>query len=484
MKKIVMLVLVVLLLVPGFAACTDRGDDAAAYRELEQAFRHMDAATVNHEVEVDFLTASSDVIRFSERGTMAVELGEMQIVTTYYDEDGSPIFDTEFILADGRSYVGIVRTLDRQLEMMADEFGVTAPSAAEVLGDYTHVQVPDGELEDMFEDAAGFADTFAEADLSDFLTRDGDRFVIAVKGESVAAHIDGVVGEIGLQTLFATAAVLELSPAVLDAIFDFPGWLHDSDFSEAALTITRSQTADTPRTFYRSIALYIPGRVNITSEAAFVVEDVPLVLSPAHVLSNEDFEERMMGVMMELMMGDTRGRVPEDLEIVRDLEGVSLLGHDLAGSRFFNWRLIMNPAGHVMVTVMGGEIIETGLSQSESEAIVFFYSIMMPPGNAVDGLLPVEPFTGTLPVYGEFTAGSPLWTDEDDSVAVWAMGTAHRDVRELTIFMVEEVPDEDIRVALTIHLYLSLFEADDYLILAELGEHIGIDFAAYIDMLF
>ena len=178
-----------------------------------------------------------------------------------------------------------------------------------------------------------------------------------------------------------------------------------------------------------------------------------------------------------------------DYEIIYDLAGLNLIDHDLGDSTLLEHVTLRTFLGRDVaeVTIIrGGNMSEIDdgfiLSADEDWAVGMFYSVRRHEA-AVDSVIREMEQDKEYDFFepdSVLTAGS-VHASTDEQMAMMVMLEEDTDgFVFLYVYMAQNVPDSDDVVVLCIWLTLGFFEARDERIIAELSEHIGIDFQALI----
>jgi len=236
---------------------------------------------------------------------------------------------------------------------------------------------------------------------------------------------------------------------------------------------------------------------NIPDSNDVVVLDIWILLEGL-----EDHDERILaefgahiGIDLEALITDhlpsehDAALARADYEIIHDLTGLNLIDHDLGDSTRLEQATLRTMQGRdiVDVTVISGEDIEIEdgfiFSNSETWSIVMFYADRQREtavDSAIRSMEQDKEDSIILDADSTLTIG-PVRASADEQTAMLI-------VREETpdgfvafhIYMAQNIPNSNTVVVLTLWLWADFFEGQDRRILAELSDHIGVDFQAII----
>ena len=524
MKKFILLIILALLLGGTMAACDmlvpgqaeEAQSDVEAYREVESAFfaalMEWEYQETSTEWEMLFDLQVAGAIPMQLAGTMQEGPDHFTDAAEIRDEDGDMLFQIELLYVDGAGYLDIVAMMQPILDAMFEEMGMgfITLSLEELMGEYTHMRLSEEDLEEMMESyrermigRRGIYRSFSEEDLEEYLSREYDIFRIALEGEAVYDHVAAVMNEIGLDGDGIEAILLPLEMAgdvdfglIMELEDDFVGWLLDSNFTGARLSIEREIMDE--GVYRQAFELNIPNRVAIAYEMTMTAGPIDPVSPPEHYFRSErDFErhieerimEAMGGLMGDFFPGFDMGAGMLWAEIldgaVRDLPAINLVDHNLAGSRVLEAYAFTSRSGESFdLTVVQGGIMDDlpmwgreGIFQ-DAWAIEFYYSVW----NRGDALSIMQDIVSDdlqwLSMMDfDIEKGFPLRLSSDGSAALYAFNMEDFLVY---VYLVQEIPGSDYAVSLELVFYVGLWEREDTQILEELSELIGVDLLVFM----
>ena len=522
MKKFVLLIVLALLLGGTLAACDMLPGGAEEEESKVEAYREVESAFFAALMEWEYRETSIEwemLFDLQVAGAMPMQItGMMQEGPNHFtdaaevrDENGDMLFEMELLYVDGAGYLNIIAMMQPILDAMFDEMGMgfISLSLEELLGEYTHLRLSEEDLEEMMESyreamigRRGIYRAFSEEELEEYLSREDDIFRIALEGKAAYHHVAALMSEIGLDGDGIEFLLLPLEMAgdvdwglILDLEDDFVGWLLDSNFTGARLSIEREMMGE--GVYRQAFELNIPNRLRIEYEMTLTAGPIDPPSPPTHYFRSElDFErhieERMMDAMGGLMgdffpgfdMGDMLWDDVLDT-LVHDLPAINLVDHNLAGSRLLQAHTFTSRSGETfdLTIVQGGEMDSLpmwgreGIFQ-DAWAIEFYYSVW-DRGDALSIMQDIvsDDLQWLSMMEIDLEKGFPLRLSSDGSAALYAFNIEDF---LIYVYLVQEIPGSDYVVSLELVFYVDLWEREDTQILEELSELIGVDLLLFM----
>ena len=521
MKKKIVLIVLALLLGGSLAACdmlvpggVEEECKVEAYQEVESAFfaalMEWEYRETSIEWEMLFDLQVAGAIPMQVVGALQEGPDHFTDAAEIRDEDGDMLFQIELLYVDGAGYLDIVAMMQPILDAMFDEMGMgfITLSLEELMGEYTHLRLSEEDLEEMMESyrermigRRGIYRSFSEEELEEYLSWEHDIFRIELEGEAVYDHVAALMNEIGLDGDGIEAILLPLEMAgdvdfglILELEDDFVGWLLDSNFTGARLSIEREIMDE--GVYRQAFELNIPNRVAIAYEMTLTAGPIDPVSPPEHYFSSElDFErhiqerimEAMGGLMGDFFPGFGTGMLWDEIldGALHDLPAINLIDHNLAGSRGLETYTFTSRSGETFdLTVAQDGIIDDlpmwgreGIFQ-DAWAIELYYSVW----DRGDVLSIIEDIVSDdlqwLSMMDvDIEKGFPLRLSSDGSAALYAF---NMEDFLIYVYLVQEIPGSDYVVSLELVFYVGLWEREDTLILEELSELIGVDLFVFM----
>jgi hypothetical protein len=329
MKKKLSGLLLALLLLGTLGACGPTLSDEEAYHAMGEALDALTEFHVTGEVSVLRLDVDASVMNHSLEGFVSLAREEVQMTYFHRDEAGVVTHETEVIIVEGRAFTDFTGRAQYVLDEFFARTDVDPADAARtgLMQGNTLLETPAQHLLS----ARLLLDHTPYFAFAAYTSRAGDTFTTTIEGEAVFAYAEDFMPHILFGGGFEFGAELlgldqeAAMPMLLD-------WFRDEvDFSDARLTITRTHAGDR---FSLHTDLTIPDAFEARQSVTLSPQAAPPAERPAGpTVSAEEYMEHLNAAIIALMLGTVQPEqlptAPLTIEVVHDLEGFSLLDHDL-----------------------------------------------------------------------------------------------------------------------------------------------------------
>jgi len=480
------------LLVATLGACADDSTDVEDYRALMEAYMALREYSFSGDLSLEFDNPSHNEVfgvptRTAISGTVSTDRQEMRMRHAHSGIGDRPGFEMEMFSMETGVFIEMAPILQLFFEFMMGLMEVEGGSiSAETYlgGRNYYVFFP----ADFLDEGALLAPMelggrIPTQALAPLLSREGDVFTLTFEGEMLG-EIRGELGE----TLGQVSVSRDYMNMGIHAVdFDLDELLRSVNWATAHVVVTMSRTGNT---FHQVTEIVAPGNFTSVTRMTFVEEAVAPIIPPEEVMTLEAFE----AFTAYIDFADLFGGVPTEnifgaeqfeFEVLQDLVGVNLMGHNLEESDHLEIAMLSNGYGEENpVTVFAGGMNTDGpfSLMSMRGAIVIQYDSLYEQ-DAVDVVAQaLEEYKESFFYSDSQLNFTPLRVSEDGLVAVMAVGevSAHRGETYVCVFLAQSIPGTTDVIRMDMVLYTDFFEEIDYAILVEFGEHLGLDLLGFV----
>ena len=516
MRIKIVLCIVALVVLLSFGACSSREpslSEAEAYRLFEEELMSLTEFQFRAEAEIELFI---QLMEF-EHGLVEMEASvsmaqkEMYLASQMNFDGDSLAMDLQtevYVFAD-MTYMNMASTMQGMVDAVLSQQGLRhIPfSVLDQLGGYAFMQVPTEDLEDVFSIEAireelNIPEAFSDEVAEQYLALEGDVFTFILEGQEVFAYMEG-----GFQNLFQTTSGSAINP--LDDFSVFMDSMTE-EFGEEALVDARlvMTRARGEEGFSLGTELYIPELFHVVQMIQVIPEPPAPLERPLRYLSGEEMflraaevEEILWEILLERRPPDTFDweafeifdPETDEIQLVYDLENLSLFGHNLAGSSVLETHRFPDGRDGFLDV-----IVFSSVELFEEEGFLTFFDDRLPMtmtyelvqgGNAADLVRDQALESIDLGSSSRYFMVSPLRVNADYSLAALTIEGRRESqfaIPIMSIRLAQTIPDSDDVLLLTIRpvgirrpedageVWEAVLE-DLFAILDELEEHFGIE---------
>jgi hypothetical protein len=502
MKRIGILLLSLLFAV-GLVACNEMSDplreeesqeqeilrtyeNLQAYKALVQEMRALSEYAFSMEVSInvepellehlpqpeeDGETDRIHPVLIRAEGTMSLARQEMQVAYMAWYRGGR-----------------VPRTVNKQFTEDAVYMDLNAVIVENAIGEVRHTRASFARLGgESFSDLASRL-PILPPDTEAVSRRGNALFVVTLNGREALEPVDDILE---LFTQFAT--VDEDGPAIgeLAEVLRLRTWLGQEEMMEPELTepepeftISIVEVADG---FQQRMVLRIPRLFTMRVGIFYAPQIIEPLVMPQSVFTWEELQELMADVSAAaLLCWERKEALPGDFEVVYDLEELNLVNHILPMGSFFEEVPYESVRGNhyiILEPIYGvgdpeGTITHDGLR-------LLTESRRTNPLLQLDAVVFIEELTRALSSgEGRQIAPGPIRTNPDRTIAFIPIRQPAGMTEMSRFFMTQVIPDSGELILLEFWvwtIYADSLSEKRHAAIVELGQHVGIDFIAFLD---
>ena len=509
MKKLIAVLIVAALLMGALTGCVTQTQksDAEMFLALWEEFLEQTEYTFASEMTMqsedpEMIAAGMGQMSVKMSGTVSLERHEMQMTMTQSLIEEGPDMEMEMFATADEILLDMGGMVQFMFDLIFAEFGMGALSIdiAQVLGDTMFVRLPLDTEEDaadalFFPVFVGRSLTYEE--LTAHLTRDEDDvFTLILEGEMLERAMDDVIAMMSQFSIDFGELGEEMG--MDGAELDWEELFEDMDFSDARLDTSISRDGDS---FSLVVDWDIPGVSTSRMESIYTaVEVAPLDVPEG--MTMQEFTEFMDDLDFDALFPDMFSDFGGDFDfgsgLGTDREFIYNIVYDLAGLNLIDHTL---PADSLLQTValpdgFEGENIVTIIAEVDffvgeweingGNDRLWLYYVSWYDMDAVEAVKWMAENDRAAFFYDDSQLMfSDLRTNRDYTMAVMAIGEISADglERYLCIYIAQVIPETEDVILLDLTLFMDIMWEEDYEIVAELGEHIGVDLLAFVSEL-
>ncbi|MCL2827153.1 MAG: hypothetical protein FWD99_00245 [Oscillospiraceae bacterium] len=492
MKRTIAILTIVALLLGTLVGCvtplSDVDDFLALWEEfLEQREYSFTGEMTMQMEDPEAIELGMEAVNTGLTGTVSLDHLEMQMTITLSLMEGTPDMTVNTIATEDGLFFDMGGMLQFMFDLIFAELGMGLISIdiAQLLDGNRYVVLPVSAEQDAAD--ALFTPVFigkslTYEELEAHLTRADDVFILILEGEILERAMDDVA-EMMDQFNFDFGELAE-EMGMDGTEFDWGESIGEVDYSDARLVTRLSRDGDS---FRQVVEWDIPGEFTSRMDVVYTVREVePLDLPEAMTLP--EFVDFMENLDFDEMLPDFGGGFGAEHEpiydIVYTLTELNLTDHTLpADSLLQTVALPDGFGGETAVTVTAGVDFFPGdwSVDSGTERLWFRYISWYD----MDAMEAVKWMAGNdWELFFSQMTFSDLRTNRDYSIAIMASEILANGLeRYLCIYMAQVIPETGEVILLDLTLVVDFMREEDYEIVAELGEHVGVDLLAFISKL-
>lgn len=497
MKKIIALLIVAALLIGTLTGCIIRRSDVDAFLALWDEFMEQREYSFTGEMTMrsedpEVIAMGMEKMDVSMAGMVSLDRLEMEMTMTLSLMEEMPDVEIDAFVTEDEILFDMGGMLQFVFDLMFEQMGMgfLSISVDELLEGNRFVALPISMGQNATD--ALFAPVFVGQsltyeELTEHLTREQDVFTLTLEGEILERAMDDVMEMMNQFSFDFGEFAGELG--LDDMELNWEEIFQDIDYSEARLVTSLSRDEDG---FRQIVEWDIPGVSTSRMESVYLPREIePLHIPEAMTIS--EFVEFIEELDFAEMFPDLGGAFGDEFDdgpgplvydVVYDLAGLNLVGHNLpANSLLQTVALPDGFGGEHIVTVAAGDPFfpEEWSLDSGTERLWFRYISWynMEAAEAVNWMAKND----WEIFYSEMTV-SAMHTNAEYSLAIMAGEVLADGVDQYVfIYMAQVIPETEDVVLLDMTLAMDFLGEEEYAVIAEFGEHIGVDLLALISEL-